>query len=142
MSKLYVPVRHPHQPKNVNEQHKAERSFNTRLAVLLTKSVGTMWMAYAFTILAVVGLLGLLGFLNPFTFLLTTWISQQFLQLVFLPVLAVGQSVLGRHAELLAEEQFNTTMRTYHDLEQVMLHLDKQDEKILEILSRLDVRKK
>ncbi len=75
---------HMHQPRNVNLLHEAEKAasgFNTRVAVALTKGTGTMWTAYIFTVLALIGLFGLLGWLNPFTFLLATWVSQQFLQL-------------------------------------------------------------
>src|ERR1700693_2124911 len=81
---------HQHQPRNVNLLHETEQAasgFNSRLAVPLTKGVGTMWTAYIFTVLAIIGLFGLLGWLNPFTFLLATWVSQQFLQLVLLPVI-------------------------------------------------------
>ncbi|HYA99872.1 MAG TPA: DUF1003 domain-containing protein, partial [Ktedonobacteraceae bacterium] len=80
---------------------------------------------------AIIGLFGLLGWLNPFVFLLTTWISQQFLQLVLLPVILVGQNVLSRKAELQADEQFHTTMSTYHDIEQIMQHLSAQDAELL-----------
>jgi len=145
VNKLYIHVRHPHKPRNINDQHAAEQAragFNTWLAVMLTKGVGTMWTAYVFVLLAIVGLLGLLNLLNPITFLLATWVSQQFLQLVLLPVILVGQNVLSRKAELQADEQFQFTDKSYHDIEQVMAHLDKQDEKILEILSRLDPQKK
>src|ERR1700693_5011408 len=119
---LYHHVPHEHKVRNVNRAHAAEiaaAGFNTRLAVELTRSVGTMWTAYIFTTLSVIGLLGLLGLLNPFVFLLTTWISQQFLQLVLLPVIMVGQNVLGRKAELLAEEQFTTTQETYDDIQKI-----------------------
>jgi uncharacterized membrane protein len=125
---------HQHQPRNVNLLHETEQAasgFNSRLAVALTKGVGTMWTAYIFTVLAIIGLFGLLGWLNPFTFLLATWVSQQFLQLVLLPVIMVGQNVLGRKAELLADEQFHTTMSTYHDIEQIMQHLSAQDAELL-----------
>ncbi len=125
---------HQHQPRNVNRLHEAEQAasgFNTRLAVALTKGVGTMWTAYIFVVLAVIGLFGLLGWLNPFTFLLATWVSQQFLQLVLLPVIMVGQNVLGRKAELLADEQFRTTMSAYHDIEEIMQHLSAQDAELL-----------
>src|SRR5258708_14930394 len=84
---------HQYQPRNVNLLHETEQAasgFNTRLAVALTQGTGTMWTAYAFTVLAFIGLFGLLGWLNPFVFLLTTWISQQFLQLVLLPLIMFG----------------------------------------------------
>lgn len=44
---------------------------------------------------------------------------------------AVGPSVLGEHAELQADEQFRTTMSTYHDIEQIMQHLSAQDAELL-----------
>jgi uncharacterized membrane protein len=125
---------HRHQPRNVNRLHEAEQAaagFNTKLAVWLTEGTGTMWTAYIFTVLAIIGLLGLLNLLPQFFFLLATWFSQQFLQLVLLPVIMVGQNVLSRKAELQAEEQFNTTMSTYHDIEQVMQHLSAQDAELL-----------
>ena len=125
---------HQHQPRNVNllmEAEQAASGFNTRLAVALTQGTGTMWTAYAFAALATIGLFGLLGWLNPFVFLLTTWISQQFLQLVLLPVILVGQNVLSHKAELQADEQFHTTMSTYHDIEQIMQHLSAQDAELM-----------
>src|SRR5579859_8042012 len=76
-SALFQHEPHRHQPRNVNLLHEAEKAcadFNTRLAVALTKYTGTMWAAYIFTVLAVLGLFGLLNWLNPFVFLLTTWI--------------------------------------------------------------------
>jgi uncharacterized membrane protein len=125
---------HRHQPRNVNRLHAAEQAaegFNTRVAVVLTKSVGTMWTAYSFTVLAFIGLFAILNLLPPILILLVAFISQTFLQLVLLPVIMVGQNVLGRKTELQADEQFNTTMSTYHDIEQVMQHLSAQDAELL-----------
>jgi hypothetical protein len=132
--KLFEHHPHPHVPTNVNEQHADEQQasgLNQRLAVLLTRLVGSMWCAYLFTGIAVLGLLGLLGLLNPFVFLLMQWVSQQFLQLVLLSVIMVGQAVLGRKQELQAEEQFNTTKKTFEDILQIMKHLEVQDEELL-----------
>ena len=124
----------PHQPRNVNRLQEAEQAasgLNTRVAVALTKGVGTMWTAYAFVVLAVIGLFAILGLLNPIVSLLVAWASQTFLQLVFLPIILVGQNVLGRKAELQSEEQFRTTLSTSHDIEQVMKHLSAQDAELL-----------
>jgi uncharacterized membrane protein len=121
-------------PRNVNRVHEAEiaaAGFNTRIAVWLTEHVGTMWTAYAFAILAIIGLFAILGLLSPIVVLLVAWLSQTFLQLVLLPVIMVGQNVLGRKSELQADEAYATTMKTYADIEAVLKHLDKQDEKIL-----------
>jgi len=123
-----------HKPRNVNVLHKEEQEasgLNTRIAVRLTKSVGTMWTAYSFAVLAIVGLLAILGVFPPLVALLVVWASQTFIQLVMLPILSVGQNVLGRHAELEAEEQFKTTMNSYHGIEEIMQHLSAQDAELL-----------
>src|SRR6266566_9213704 len=76
-------------PRNVNRVHEAEiaaAGFNTQTAVWLTEHVGTMWTAYAFAVLAIIGLFAILGLLSPIVVLLIAWLSQTFLQLVLLPV--------------------------------------------------------
>jgi uncharacterized membrane protein len=144
--KLFEHITYTHKPQNVNTRHRAEvaaSSLNTRIAVKLTQWVGSMPCAYFFTAIAIVGLFGLLGWLNPFIFLLMQWLSQQFLQLVLLSVIMVGQSVLGRKQELQSEEQFNTTMKIYHDIEQISKHMDKQDEELIQQSQAIrDIREK
>ena len=135
----YTP--HPHQPRNVNKLHKeqlAAAGINKRIAVGLTKRVGTMWTAYSFAVLAIIGLFAILGLLTPVVAILVAWLSQTFIQLVLLPIIMVGQNVLGHHAELLAEEQYNTTKKTYADIESIMKHLDDQDALILKIVEKLN----
>lgn len=132
--KLYERVFHPHTPANINIVHQFEmQDFNSKVAVFLTKNVGSMWMAYTFVCLALIGLLGILNILNPITVLLVSWLSQTFIQLVLLPVIMVGQNVLNRKQELQSDEMFQTTQHSFHDIEQIMQHLDAQDAKILEI---------
>src|SRR5665647_1477543 len=96
-SALFDHEHHPYQPRNVNLLHEEQKAagVNTRIAVVLTKSVGTMWTAYTFMALAVVGLMAILGLLSPIVALLVVWISQTFLQLTLLPIIMVGQNVLG-----------------------------------------------
>ena len=137
----YTP--HPHQPRNVNKLHKeqlAAAGINKRIAVGLTKRVGTMWTAYSFAVLAIIGLFAILGLLTPVVAILVAWLSQTFIQLVLLPIIMVGQNVLGHHAELLAEEQYNTTKKTYADIESIMNHLDDQDASILKIVEKLEAQ--
>jgi len=139
-NKLYQYARHPHEPRNINAVHAQEQQaagFNANLAVWLTKHVGTMWTAYTFVVLSLIGLLAILGILSPIVALLIAWVSQTFLQLVLLPIIMVGQNVLGRKSELMAEEQFNTTIKTYQDIEQIMAHLCAQDAELLKQTSAI-----
>jgi hypothetical protein len=130
---------HPHTPRNINLIHEAEQAsagFNQKIAIALTRGVGTMACAYCFTLLAIAGFPNLLG---PSVSQYVQWISQTFIQLTMLSVIMVGQSILGRKAELQAEEAFNTTQKSYHDIEQIALHLQAQDEELLrqdEVLQR------
>jgi uncharacterized membrane protein len=66
---------------------------NDALAVSITKVVGTMWCAYAFTILVVIPLF------YPSTNTVIMYLSSSLLQLILLPLIMVGQSVQGRSAE-------------------------------------------
>lgn len=138
--KLFQHTQRHHEPQNVNILHKAEMAaagFNQRLAVKLTQWVGSMACAWVFTCIAVIGLLGLLNLLNPAVYLLMQWLSQQFLQLVLLSVIMVGQGVLNRKQELQAEEAYQTTRKIYHETAQMVQHMHAQDAKILEILEIL-----
>lgn len=122
-----------HKPRNVNVVHEAEiaaAGFNTRLAVWLTEQVGSMWTAYVFAILAIIGLFAILGLFSTTVVLLVQWVSQTFIQLVLLPIIMVGQNVLGRKSELQADEAFATTMKSYADIEAVIKHLNEQDQRI------------
>jgi hypothetical protein len=132
-SALYQHTAHPHQPRNVNHVHRREQEaagFNTRVAVWLTKNVGTMQCAYLF---AGIGIGSLVGVATNNVVLAAVFgsISSYFLQLVLLPILSVGQNVLGRHQELQAEEVFRTSQRSFHDIEEIMAHLSAQDDELL-----------
>jgi hypothetical protein len=126
---LFYHEPHPHIPQKVTiaKAEQALTGFNMKIAVVITKGLGTMVCAYIFAILAIIGFPGFGA--TPTQYV--QWLSQTFIQLVALSVLAVGQQVLSKHGELMADEQFNTTMSTYHDIEQIMQHLSAQDAELL-----------
>jgi hypothetical protein len=132
-SALYQHSANRHQPRNVNRVHRTElqaAGFNTRVAVWLTKNVGTMQCAYLF---AGIGIGSLVGVFTNNVVLAAVFgsLSSYFLQLVLLPILSVGQNVLGRHQELQADEMFKTSQRSFHDIEEIMGHLSAQDAELL-----------
>jgi hypothetical protein len=86
-----------------------------------------MICAYIFAILAIIGFPGF----NATPTQYVQWVSQTFIQLVALSVLAVGQQVLSKQSELMANEQYHTTINSYHDIEQIMQHLSAQDAELL-----------
>jgi hypothetical protein len=132
-SALYQHSAYRHQPRNVNQLHRKEQEtagFNTRVAVWLTKNVGTMQCAYLF---AGIGIGSLVGVATNNVVLAAVFgsLSSYFLQLVLLPILSVGQNVLGRHQELQSDEMFKTSQRSFHDIEEIMAHLSAQDAELL-----------
>jgi hypothetical protein len=115
--------------------------FNTRLAVAITRSVGTMWAAYVFTLIAVGGGVAVITS-NPFWTAVSVLVSQTFLQLVLLPIIIVGQNVISASQDARAEADHLTltalhamNVRQLEMLEQQRKILDQQH-KILELLPR------
>jgi hypothetical protein len=87
--------------------------FNTWLALRVTRTVGTMWMAYAFALLTLVSLPAALASRN--TIIIVSWIAQTFLQLVLLPVIIVGQNVIQAANDARAEADHETLV-AIHEL--------------------------
>ena len=80
--------------------------FNSKIAVILTRAVGTMWCAYAFCLLA---LAGLPNALHPGGEGIIAWIAQTFLQLVLLSVIMGGSNVQSVAADARAQHTFDDT---------------------------------
>src|SRR5204863_1769266 len=80
--------------------------FNTVLALTITKSVGTMWVAYAFAALALISLPAAIG--SGEIIVIVSWIAQTFLQLVLLPIIIVGQNVSQAANDARAEADHET----------------------------------
>lgn len=108
---------------------------NGRIALILTKAVGTMWCAYFFACLA---LLVLPDAIHGGLLTLIQWVSQTFIQLVMLSVIMVGQNILGQASDKRAEMTYNDAEATFHEAQQIQAHLRQQDEAILAILERLE----
>lgn len=85
----------------------------TRLALLITRAVGTMWCAAAFTVLA---LLGLPAALRPGGEGIVAWIAQTFLQLVLLSIIMVGQKLAATASESRAAETHDTVLAIRDEL--------------------------
>jgi len=79
---------------------------NAKVAVLITRLVGTMWCAYLFALIA---LIGLEPALKPGGEGIIAWIAQTFLQLVLLSVIMVGQNVQSLASDARAADTFNDT---------------------------------
>ena len=83
--------------------------FNSWLAVLITRAVGTMWAAYLFAAISLISLpQAIAAFARGDTLSGVTWLSQSFLQLVLLPIIIVGQNVTSAIQDARAEADHET----------------------------------
>ena len=102
MAIVYQHIRHPRitsrladRPVKVADflpRGTAISRFNTSVALLVTRAVGSMWCAYAF---ALFDLISLPDAIRMGRAAVVSWVAQTFLQLVLLSVIMVGQNVLG-----------------------------------------------
>jgi hypothetical protein len=108
--------------------------FNRWLAVKITNSVGTMWAAYLFLLIALVSFpQALAAFLKGDTLTGITWLSQSFLQLVLLPIIIVGQNVISAAQDMRAETD-HETLCALHKINVQQLEILEQQQSILEYL--------
>ncbi len=100
--------------RGLRAQVKRADGINAKIAVFLTNLVGSMWCAYVF---AVIALIGLPPALKPGGEGIIAWIAQTFLQLVLLSVIMVGQNVQSVASDARAQH-------TYDDTVQILDRLD------------------
>jgi len=89
--------------------HEVQRvnGVNAKIAVFLTNIVGSMWCAYVF---AAIALLGLRPALRPGGEGIIAWIAQTFLQLVLLSVIMVGQNVQSQASDIRSQHTYDDTV--------------------------------
>jgi hypothetical protein len=110
--------------------------FNSRLALLTTRVVGTVWCAYVF---AAFDCLALPTALHQGLYGVVQWVASFFLQLVLLSIILVGQNLQATASDARAA-------KTFEDIEEVrsgmILALDRLDITteggLAEVVSRLD----
>ena len=124
-------------PRNVNKEHKESLTMLDKVAVFITKIVGTMWCAIVFTLIA---LISLPAAFHGGTATTISWIAQTFLQLVLLSIIMVGQNLQSRHSERRADADYETNLEAKKDIEILLKRLDSIENnklnKILEILEK------
>jgi uncharacterized membrane protein len=123
-----------HKPQNVNEKHADSLGVNDKIALAVTNSMGTMWALYFMAFFMLFWCLWQYMMHDkafdpyPYAFLL---FLGNIVQLLLMPLIMVGQSILSKHAEMRADEQYKTTLTSYQDVEHIMEHLDAQDKELI-----------
>ena len=138
----YTHVPHPHTIERLEHKDKPVRTaevaseraanrFNAWLAVKITDGVGTMWCAYIFGIIA---LIGLPPALKPGGEGLIAWIAQTFLQLVLLSIIIVGQNIAAASSDKRSENTYKDAEAILSEALEIQKHLQAQDNELIAVL--------
>jgi hypothetical protein len=121
-----------HRPNKVEDEHVG---LNGKVALIITASVGTMWAAYIFAIIAFVSLPA--AVISGNLTVIIAWISSNFIQLVLLPVIIVGQNIQGRASDKRAIETYKDAEAILHECMQLQAHLQAQDKVLDDVIARV-----
>jgi hypothetical protein len=108
---------------------------NNTLGLGITRTVGTMWCAYAFALLALISLPAALASHNAIT--IVAWIAQTFLQLVLLPVIIVGQNIQATAADARSAATYEDAGAILAEAKHIQEHLASQDAAIGALLDKV-----
>jgi hypothetical protein len=80
---------------------------NAKIALIITRTVGTMACAYVFAAIALISLPAAIN--SGEVIIIVAWVAQTFLQLVLLSIIMVGQSVQSAASDARAAKEFADT---------------------------------
>lgn len=118
--------------RNVNDQHQEELGPLERLATEITKRIGTMgffliilawttiWLGWNFFAPPS------MKFDPPMGFVFWLFISNM-IQIFLMPLIMIAQNVDARHSELRSEAQYEINVKTEHEIDVIMEHLEYQN---------------
>src|SRR5271165_816400 len=107
--------------------------FNAKVGLLITLAVGTMVCAYIFAIVALISLPSAIKSHN--LTIIIAWISSNFLQLVLLPIIIVGQNIQAAASDKRAEDTYKDAEAVLHESLEIQKHLMSQDAALTELMN-------
>ncbi|MCX6251880.1 MAG: DUF1003 domain-containing protein [Bacteroidetes bacterium] len=129
--------------RNANIERRQKFSLLDKLALWITKHVGTM--GFFFIIFLWTG--GWLGWnslgpkegrFDPYpAFVFWLFISNM-IQIFLMPLIMIGQNLQSNHAETRAEADFEVNTKAEREIETILMHLENQNKIIMEILEKLE----
>ena len=130
-----------HVPRLIQTEHVLARvhgagamgRFNAAVAVRITRIVGTMYCAYVFALVALVALPAAIQ--QGSATVLVNWLSSNFLQLVLLPIIIVGQNVISVAQDARAEAD-HETLTALHTMSRQQLAILEGQNEILDLLKQ------
>jgi len=128
--------------KNVHEEVVENLSRLDKVALWITKHVGSMGF---FILIGVWSLLWLgwnflapprLQFDPPMGFVFWLFISN-LIQIMLMPLIMVGQNVMGAHSEARAEHDLEVNIKAEQEIEVILHNLERQNQILISMLQKL-----
>jgi len=129
-------------PRNINIEHREHLSRLEKIAVWITDHVGSMGffmiiLSWTIIWLGWNTLAPVNARFDPYpAFVLWLFISNM-IQIFLMPLIMIGQNLQSRHAEMRAEADFEINTKAEIEIETIMMHLENQNELILQILNHI-----
>lgn len=128
---------------HIYHQHQEKLNKLDKLAVFATQRVGTM--GFFFIILGWTALWLGWNILAPASLRFDPYPAFGFwlfisnlIQILLMPLIMVGQNLLGKHSEIRATADFELNKKAEREIEAILGHLENHNELILKILDRLE----
>lgn len=132
--------------RNVNDVHREKMSSLERVALFITRRVGTMGFFFTISTWTILWLSwNIFGpkdlRFDPYPAFVLWLIISNLIQLHLMPLIMVGQNLQGKHAELRSERDFATNKKAEKEIETIILRLERQEELIEELHRKIDEMK-
>ena len=140
LKKIRKPIR------NANAEHREKLTKLEKLALFITKHVGTMGfflIIFTWTVFWLIwnSIGPVASRFDPFpAFVLWLFISNM-IQIMLMPLIMIGQNHQSRHSEAGAESDFDINVKAEREIETILQHLENQNELMLRILHHLEDKK-
>ena len=126
---------------DVNKIHRERLSVLEKFALTVTRRVGTMGFFLIIFIWTLIWILwNTVGPVelrfDPFPAFELWIIISNIIQLSLLPLIMVGQNLMNKHTEARSEAEFDLNLRTEKEIETILMHLENQNEMLLELLKK------
>ena len=126
---LHLTGRAP-RPVKVND---GRVGLNGKIGLAITTLVGTMICGYVFAIIALISLPSAIT--SHSLTIIIAWISSNFLQLVLLPVIIVGQNLQAKASDQRAVNTYQDAEAVLHEALQIQEHLLSQDRELERLIA-------
>ena len=115
---------------NANREYSNRMSFVEKISVRISEIVGTPAFLVSCFALATIPLI------FPETMNVVQYISSGYLQLILLPILAIGSNYASKRAQIKAQADYEANAQFERETEQILKHLENHQDNIETLLNK------